>query len=216
MISFIIAIKNRTKIRILLKDRAEITLELFKNNLQSLMQIHQDGEVWEFVVVDFTSKDVDMPSFLSQTIAKNGCSHKHLVVEGPFSKGKGLNIGFTHASHETLFFLDADMMIKTRKLFEDIEECVNKKNNAMFPICYSYKNPEHSDGWVRHSGMGNAIYKKSDFVPYFENKIWGHEDVYNFRAINQKKTVLRPYYNDGFVHQWHPQSPHFKNRYYKN
>lgn len=213
MISFIIVIKNRTKFTVEINNK-KIHLELFKNNIRSLMEIHQEGEEWEFVVVDFKSTDVDMPSFLAHHIKRPGCSHKCISVEGTFSKGKGLNIGFANASHEILFFLDADMMIKTRKIFDDISTYVEKNDMAMFPVCHSYHNPEHTSGWTRWSGVGNAAYKKSDFVPYFENKRWGNEDAMNYRRIARKKKIARPCYGEDFVHQWHPNGAWFKNIYY--
>lgn len=215
MISFIIVIKNRTKIKIKHNDE-EIVLELFKNNLDSLLGLHREGDIWEFIVVDFKSDDVDMAAFLRETIKTPGCSYKHVVVDGKFSKGKGLNISVNHATHDILFFLDADMMIKTRKLIDDIQEYVVKKDMPMFPICYSYSNPKHTAGWKRSSGTGNAVYKKSDFLPYMENKRWGNEDSINCKRISSIKNISRPYYEDNFVHQWHPNNSLFKNQFYTN
>jgi glycosyltransferase involved in cell wall biosynthesis len=216
MISFIITIKNRTKFEVNTKEK-KIILELFKNNVESLMNLHVDGDVWEFVVVDFKSTDVDMHSFLKENITKPGCSYKCIKVDGLFSRGKGLNIGFKHASYDVLFFLDADMMIKSRNLLEDIEVQVGQKGMVMFPVCYSYKNPEHTAGWIRWSGMGNAIYKKSDFVTYKENNSWGQEDCVNFENMKKRKKIIsRKYYGEDFIHQWHPNNMLFKNHFYKN
>jgi glycosyltransferase involved in cell wall biosynthesis len=215
MISFIIVIKNRTKFEVKIKEK-KIKLELFKNNIESLMGLHREGELWEFVVVDFKSTDVDMPSFLDQQIKRPGCSHKCISVDGAFSKGKGLNIGFNNASHDILFFLDADMMIKTRKLFEDISLHVEQNDTIMFPVCYSYHNASHNSGWIRSSGVGNAIYKKSHFEPYFENKRWGNEDAMNYRKLSRKNKIIRNYYGEDFVHQWHPNGTWFKNIYYNS
>jgi glycosyltransferase involved in cell wall biosynthesis len=216
MISFIIPIKNRTKFQVDLGDR-KITLELFRKNLEALMGLHAEGDIWEFVVVDFKSTDVDMPSFLQETITKPGCSYKCITDDGLFSRGRGLNIGVEHASHEILFFLDADMMINTRELLEDIYVQVGQNGVVMFPVCYSYKNPQHTAGWARWSGMGNAIYRKSDFIPYKENKKWGMEDGYNYKNMQMnKKQISRKYYGEGFVHQWHPNGMAFKNHFYYN
>lgn len=215
MISFIVVIKNRTNFDVEVNNK-KINLRLFENNIRSLMNLHREGDLWEFVVVDFKSTDVDMPSFLDEHIKKQGCSHKCISIAGAFSKGKGLNIGFKNASNEILFFLDADMMIKTRRLLEDIPTHVQQNNMAMFPVCFSYHNASHTSGWARWSGVGNAIYKKSDFVPYFENKRWGNEDAMNYRRICRKKKIARGYYGEDFIHQWHPNGAWFKNRYYNS
>lgn len=212
MISFVVPIKNRTKFEVEYAGK-KIILELFKNSLDSLMGLRRYGDLWEFVVVDFKSDDVDMPSFLEGAINAPGCSYKHVSVEGPFSRGRGLNIGFSHCSHEVLFFLDADMMMRTRSVLEDVHVYVEEQDCALFPICHSYRNPEHSSGWIRHTGFGNAAYKKSDFVRYQENKRWGGEDVANYNEIRKSKKVIRKYYGEEFIHQWHPDNGAFKNRF---
>lgn len=212
MISFITAIKNRTKIQVEFQNQI-LNLELFKNNVTQLKKFVGE-ENWEIVVVDFYSNDVDMKSFLQETLNNTNISYKHILVDGPFSKGKGLNIGVEHASNDILFFLDADMMIKTEKIFKDIKEKVSEKSMALFPVCWSYNEPEHLTGYRRSNGCGNAIYKKEHFVPYMENKKWGLEDVKNYNYFRNIKKALRPWYGQDFVHQWHPNDSHFKNKFY--
>ncbi len=79
-----------------------------------------------------------------------------------------------------------------------------KQNKVLFPICWSYKNPEHTEGWKRTEGTGNVIQKKETIVRYVNNKKWGHEDKINYEHFVKVKKAHRTYYDQGFVHQWHP------------
>lgn len=212
MISFIVTIKNRTKIQVEFQGKI-LTLELFKNNLTELKKFAcEDG--WEIVVVDFYSDDVNMKEFLNETLCSTNISYKHILAEGSFSRGKGLNIGVEHAKNDVLFFLDADMMIKTNKIFKDIKEKVVKDSMALFPVCWSYNEPGHLTGYRRSNGCGNAIYERKYFKPYMENKKWGLEDVKNYNYFRDIKKALRPWYGQDFIHQWHPNDFSFKNKFY--
>lgn len=202
-LSFITVIKNRTKIQVS-HNKNTLELHLFENNLRSLISLIQPSDQWEFVIVDYESTDVNMSEFVDTLPKADNLSFKVFTVKGVFDKGAGLNYGATLVTNPIVFFLDADMMIKTRNLFNDIEKFVVKQNKVLFPICWSYKNPEHTVGWKRTDGTGNVIQKKETIIPYVNNKKWGNEDSINYKHFVKVQRAYRTYYDKGFVHQWHP------------
>jgi hypothetical protein len=212
-ISFITVIKNRTKIQVS-HNKNTLELHLFENNLRSLISLIQPSDQWEFVIVDYESTDVNMSEFIDTLPKADNLTFKVFTVEGVFDKGAGLNYGATLVTNPIVFFLDADMMIKTRNLFDDIEKFVVQQNKILFPICWSYKNPQHTQGWKRAEGTGNVIQKRETIIPYVNNEKWGHEDKINYEHFVKVKKAHRTYYDDGFVHQWHPTE--LRNKFYTN
>jgi hypothetical protein len=202
-LSFITVIKNRTNIKVS-HNKKLLELHLFENNLRSLISLIQPSDQWEFVIVDYESTDVNMSEFVDTLPKSDNLTFKVFTVKGVFDKGAGLNYGASLVTNPIVFFLDADMMIKTRSLFDDIETFVVQQNKVLFPICWSYKNPEHTQGWKRGEGTGNVIQKRETIVPYVNNKEWGHEDTKNYKYFIKVKQAHRTYYDKGFVHQWHP------------
>jgi glycosyltransferase involved in cell wall biosynthesis len=202
-LSFITVIKNRTNIKVS-HNKKLLELHLFENNLRSLISLIQPSDQWEFVIVDYESTDVNMSEFVDTLPKADNLIFKVFTVKGTFDKGAGLNYGASLVTNPIVFFLDADMMIKTRSLFDDIETFVVQQNKVLFPICWSYKNPEHTQGWKRGEGTGNVIQKRETIVPYVNNKKWGHEDKKNYEHFVKIKKAHRTYYDQGFVHQWHP------------
>lgn len=202
-ISFVTVIKNRTRINVAHNDN-EIELCLFENNIKSLISLIEPSDKWEFVIVDYESTDVNMSEFINTLPKKDNLEFKVFTVKGTFNKGAGLNYAASLVTNQIVFFLDADMMIKTRALFNDIEEYVVKGNKVLFPICWSYKNPEHTQGWKRIHGVGNVIQRRETIVRYIDNKKWGNEDTKNYEHFVRVKKAHRTYYDEEFVHQWHP------------
>jgi hypothetical protein len=210
-ISFVTIIKNRTKIQVS-HNKRNIELRLFENNLRSLISLIQSSDQWEFIIIDYESTDVNMSEFVKTLPKKENLEFKVITVKGTFDKGDGLNYGATLSTKPLVFFLDADMMIKTRALFDDIETFVVQQNKVLFPICWSYKNPEHTQGWKRSEGSGNVIQRHETIIPYVNNNKWGHEDSKNHEYYSKAGMAHRTYYDQGFVHQWHPND--IKHIYY--
>lgn len=211
-ISIIVPLKNRTKFDVV-HDKHVLTLRLFENNVKSLASLYKpEVDAWELVVADYNSDDVpDLQQYL-QDLA-GAIPVRVLQQKGNFNRGFARNRGAEAASYDVLFFLDADMEIRTRELFEDIQKHVVGNNVALFPICYSYRNPQHTIGYRRTTGVGNCICTRVAFVEsggYAEYRFWGKEDNWLYDNMKRK---LRTYYGVKFVHQWHPNSRAFKNRY---
>jgi glycosyltransferase involved in cell wall biosynthesis len=203
-ISFITPIKNRTNIHVTHEGR-DIHLKLFENNLTSLINLITPADRWEYIIVDFESTDVNMQEFINKLPKKENLTFVIHTLKEKFNKGKGLNCGMSLASHPLVFVSDADMIIRTRDIFNDIENLVVKQNKVLFPICWSYSNPEHTAGWKRTTGTGMVVQKKETVVKYIDNKKWGREDDINYDHYVSLKQAYRTYYNEGFIHQWHPE-----------
>lgn len=202
-ISFATVIKNRTKISVM-HENNQLELRLFENNLLSLISLITPSDSWEYIIVDYESTDVNMHEFIAKLPKKDNLHFKIFTLNTPFDKGAGLNYASSLVTNPVVFFIDADMMVKTRNLFDDVEKYVVKENKVLFPICWSYSNPQHTDGWRRCSGKGNVIQRKETIVPYIHNKNWGIEDDTNFNHYSKLNMTYRTYYGDQFVHQWHP------------
>lgn len=122
-ISFVTVIKNRTNLQVQHNDK-QIELRLFENNIKSLISIIKPSDQWEFIIIDYESTDVDMEKFINTFLKIDNLQFKVFTVKGVFDKGSGLNYGSSLVSNQIVFFLDADMVIKTRDLFDDIEKYV--------------------------------------------------------------------------------------------
>jgi glycosyltransferase involved in cell wall biosynthesis len=203
-ISFITPIKNRTNIHVKHNGK-DINLKLFENSLNSLINIITPADKWEYIIVDFESTDVNMQEFINKLPKKENLKFVVHTLSEKFNKGKGLNYGINLASHPVVFSMDADMIIRTRDIFNDIENFVVKQDKVLFPICWAYHNPEHTSGWKRSTGKGMVVQKKETVVKYIDNKKWGNEDIINYDHYVSLGTAYRTYYSDGFVHQWHPE-----------
>jgi hypothetical protein len=213
-ITFVTVIKNRTNITVEHEGRS-IHLRMFENNLRSLLRLVTPEDTWEFLIIDFMSDDVHMETWVKTLDAPSNISIKVIPMEGHFNKGRGLNFAAKNATYPIVFFLDADMEIRTRKMFDDIERYVVGSERVLFPVCWSYSNPEHTDGWKRIWGVGNVVQKKDSILHYMEKSSWGHEDCINFLQYCLTKKAIRTYYEDeGFIHQWHPEEREFKNKHY--
>ncbi len=223
-LSIIVVIKNRTHIMCEYKSKT-ITLRLFENNLNSLLSLHKPTDYWELIVIDFDSTDVNMSQFLSDkfndpvhTSHINTFTYKlQSIVGEKFCKGKGLNIGANVATHNTLFFLDADMQITTRDIFNYGIDAVTQDDKVYFPICNSYDAPDHKSYKIRSTGTGNVFISKADYqlCKWIENKSWGGEDTAFYNFFKAKQMTTRNTAKGNFYHQWHPNSSEFKNKYYK-
>lgn len=212
-ISFITIIKNRTRFTVE-HEGQQIELRLFENNLRALIDLVIPSDRWQIIIADFCSTDVSMGTWVQTLPQKPNIEYTVITLPGPFNKGRGLNAAIPAAKHGIVFFLDADMMIRTRRLLDDVRELVLKRKRVLFPICWSYSNPAHTEGWKRDWGVGNVVQMRDTIVPYVEKDSWGKEDWWNFCHFRDAGLAERTWYGEGFVHQWHPNDLEFKNRYY--
>lgn len=198
MVSLIITVKRRSRVE--LEDR---TLYLFPNCVKSIPPI--DGEL---IVTDFGSDDWPLEEWI------NYCNIPVTIIkgEGAFNRGRGLNLGARHANGDILAFGDTDMLWGPN-FFPMGLEAVNK-GQAFFPICWSYTNPEHTEGWWRKVGYGMSMVRKEwyDMVGGFpEYQHWGREDDVFHAKMRRLVPIHRPKVEQYF-HQWHPTDRKWKEK----
>jgi len=211
-LSFVTIIKNRTNITVKHENK-DINLKLFENCLRSVINLIKPDDDWEYIIVDYESTDVCMSDFIASLPTKPNLKFNIYTKNDKFNRGAGLNFGLSKATKDNTFVLDTDMMIKTREIFDDIHKYVVQQNKVLFPICWSYKDPEHLTGYKRDTGQGMVAQQRSTVIPYMDNKSWGKEDGKNYDFYNAKKLAVRTYYGDKYVHQWHPNE--ISHIYYK-
>lgn len=142
-ISFVIPLKNRT--RFFVKHNGQqVELRLFENNLKRLAHVfNAEVDTWEIVVVDYRSTDVrDLPKMI-ETIFSKEVKITYVRVEEPcFNRGQARNIGRLNAEHNVIFFLDADMEIRTRHLHP--RTCCPQQKNTLSNLLFVQKPKSHN------------------------------------------------------------------------
>lgn len=208
-LSICVAIKNRSKVH-----RRSLVLNLFPLCIESIVKSAPsfDGSI-ELVVADYSSDDLPLSDWLHKAVNGFVLKIETLSKEKPFSRGEGLNTAARASSGKTLFFLDADMIVCPAVLQRARE--VAEKGEAYFPICWSFKTPDHNSGWWRKSGFGNCAlsYKVFQSVGGWDQfPTWGAEDALLRKRVENKTSIVREEV-DGFQHQWHPNGLTWKNQH---
>jgi glycosyltransferase involved in cell wall biosynthesis len=199
-------VKNRSRV---IADGAE--LRLFPNCVTSIVSSIPAGIECELVVADWQSDDWPLAEWLER--AANPIPVTVLTLSGAFSRGAGRNAAARAAKGDLLFFLDADCLICEQLVREGLAALANKQ--AYFPVVYSFNDREHTYGWWRHRGFGNAMVSREAFETaggFPEYGFWGREDVEFFESVRRIQDVVRQEVA-GFYHQWHPNDFSWKNHY---
>lgn len=203
-------IKNRTVI-----DTEFGKRYLFLGFLESINNIYhlmKDIEL-ELVVVDFMSNDVEN---LEEYI-KEHCPYipiKMIQLNEKFNRGRGLNHAIENASNNYVLVLDIDMCFGVEIIQNTIQHVI-ENNKEYFPICFTYENdPNEQKGQWLKEGFGNLAIHKDKWKMYGklpEYTSWGQEDSDFYKKCKNKVREKC----EGLIHQWHPSSIEWKNRYYK-
>lgn len=187
-----------------------INLQLLIEHLKSLEKLNYNFEV---ILADFNSTDYNLQKLI-KTFPK--LNIKIVTINDFFSRGKGLNAGLRVASHENIFFSDADMFFSTDEIFKEGLSAI-KNNQVYFPVCFDLIDPTHQLGYWRESGYG--LFMLSKKMINEKNFSWSEYDSLGkedndafdlFKDISVRKRV------NGYYHQWHPSSKQFKNQNYKH
>jgi glycosyltransferase involved in cell wall biosynthesis len=166
----------------------------------------------EIIVADWMSKDWPLQEWLPGKL--DGIVPYNIVniKDKNFSRGKGRNIAFEFAKGDKVLFLDTDMLVHNRSLLT-YGSILVERGIACFPICYSYYDHQHIDGWWRTTGFGNMMVSREQLRkvgPWQVKKSWGGEDDHMFMKMARNFPISRKKVN-GFYHQWHPEAE----RYFK-
>ena len=187
----------------------KIRLNLLLNCLKSL-EVVRDGNIFEVILVDFMSDDFDLRKLPTMF---PGLEFKIVKVNEYFSRGKGLNVGYHNSSHDVVFFCDADMIFRSREVFDRANQVLDS-GSAFFPVCLDLCEPSHQIGYWRESGYGMSFVKKSAKIDgaWSEYGSLGKEDN-DFWETHEGCRVRERV--DGYCHQWHPPTKAFKNKFYQ-
>jgi glycosyltransferase involved in cell wall biosynthesis len=201
LISVCVALKNRSRI----PSEAEI-LELFPNCVRALARIHEVVGPIELVVADFHSDDWPLAEWLEK---EAGAMKVHrLEMDGPFSRGRGMNAAVEAAQSSHILIYDADMVMYETAFITALSILADgEEGTAFFPIIQNLDPSGKADDWYEAS-FGMVFLPKKTFVaaegiPEFQN--WGGEDEILYEKVAQISRVER-FKLAGLNHQWHPVS----------
>lgn len=213
MISILIPHKLRSRVEL---EDGKI-LHLFPNMINSLKASIKDivDIKFELIIADFGSDDYPLLKWLDTQEYGIKTTVLDYSQDPIFNRGRALNIAAKQANGDLLCLMDTDMLLG-KEFWEEGLKAINA-NLAYFPVCYSYSNPEHTEGWWRTSGYGMSIIKKEWFNEVGgikENHVWGREDDDFVRKIARITKIYRPMVPNYF-HQYHDNSLEFKNKFIK-
>ncbi|NNJ26207.1 glycosyltransferase family 2 protein [Alienimonas chondri] len=211
VLSILVSLKNRSRI---LDDGEELTL--FPNCMRSIAEAAAALEATdgigpiELIVADFHSND--WPACKWLPAAAGELAWKLVRIEGPFSKGRGLNRAARYASNERLLLCDADLLLTPEILRRAIE--IVDGGGAWSPIFQYLTRQGEPSSW-EDLGFGPMAVSRSRFdevggLPEFES--WGGEDNIFYERLEQVVTIRRERM-PGLRHQWHPDR--LRHAYYR-
>jgi glycosyltransferase involved in cell wall biosynthesis len=183
-------------------------LELFPNCVKSLSAAAAaTGKIdltnVELIVADFHSDDWPLADWLPSAAA--GIEHQIIPIDGPFSKGKGLNAAAAAARGSRLLFLDADVLVNRDCLLRAIQ--VIDQSRIWLPV-FRYLDPNGKPaGWEDFS-LGNVAFDRSLWdlagpVPEFQS-CGGEDNIFGDKLQEHQPAVRERFV--GLFHQWHPES----------
>lgn len=208
ILSICITVKNRSRVE---WENLEEPLLLLPNCIQSIGQQFSKKDKVEIVISDWQSTDWPLREWMPQV-----CQNPYKIItidkEG-FSKGHGVNVAVERAMGDTVFLMDADMILNSRRPVGEGMDVVNH-GGVYFPIPKYIVNKE---GHFRYScGVGNMIIDKQMFkdlgrLPEYWR--YGFEDSDFYKLIEQKgiKVMSKP--TTDLIHPYHPQSLAFKEQF---
>lgn len=203
MLSICIGVKDRS----LVKTENGHVLTLFPNCIDSIVNASlQLNFPIEIVIVDYNSIDNPIKNWIYDKIKSgNNISVKIISIshDEEYSRGKAKNLAGDNSTYENLFFCDTDMLVNADVLKKGIYHCTN--DSTYFPICFSYADEKHNNGWWRDAGWGMVFVKKTLWSRYKipEYFVWGKEDG-DFKDLIKNETVIVRDICKGLYHQWHP------------
>jgi glycosyltransferase involved in cell wall biosynthesis len=202
--------KNRSLVKVNGEE-----LRLLPNCIDSIVKYHESiNDDIEIIISDWESDDWPLKDWVPQKL-EGKIPYKIVDVVGEgFRRGRGRNLAFNAAEGDNLFFVDADMLFESDYVFNAGLEAL-ASGMAAFPICFSYTDSSHVDGWWRHQGFGNVMVKREHLLAvgsWWEREVWGQEDT----QLNAKLARMVPIWREnaaGFFHQWHPNDHVWKKKY---
>lgn len=208
ILSICLTVKNRSKVK--WKGMKE-PLTLLPECINHIGQLFSPSDKVEIVIADWQSDDWPLREWMPD-VCKNPYRIVTIDKEG-FSKGHGVNVAVEHAMGDTIFLMDADMLLKSREVVQTGMEIVNR-GGVYFPIPKYIVNKKGEHRY--NCGVGNMIIDKQMFkdfgrMPEYWRFGFEDSDFYNIVESKGVKIVSAP--TSKLVHPYHPQSLAFKERY---
>lgn len=202
-LSVCVTVKNRSKV-----ESPNGLLYLFPNMIKSLATSINLSYETELIISDWKSTDWVIRDWIQDYI-------KHIPINlitihrSEFSIGYGRNIAGKAATGDILFFVDADMIIEKNVVDYGIQH-VNDTTVYYPTVRYTTENKN-----MLHEGGGNLFITKNLFEQTSGWPVYhahGFEDTDFHNIIKNKANIITSNVGE-LVHQWHPQSFEFKNKY---
>lgn len=211
ILSICITVKNRSRVD---WEGLDKTLTLLPDCIHSIGRLFSTKDKIEIVIADWNSDDWPLKEWMPRT-----CKSVYKIIpidkEG-FSKGYGINRAVENAMGDTIFIMDADMILKSKEVIATGMKAVSK-GGVYFPIPKYFVN---MDGGYRYTcGVGNVCISKKMFqelggLPEYWR--YGFEDSDFYKTIEQKGIRMISAPTDKLIHPFHPQSLKFKEQYIDN
>ena len=201
MLSICTTVKNRSRVK---TDKG--MLFLFPNCLESIAKSLTLNDDVELIVADWESDDWPIRSWIESVVPHIPIHIISIKADG-FSAGKGRNIAAEYCNGDSIFFMDADMMVNRQVINEGVR-IVN--NGGIYYPTVKYE-VEHGKQII-HEGGGNLFMSKDAF---FKSGKWpeywkhGFEDT-DFAVQLKGVAPIRINNKLSIFHQWHPQTALFK------
>jgi len=208
ILSICITNKNRSKVQ---WDYISNPLTLLPDCIESIGKLFSINDKVEIVISDWESDDWPLEEWMP-SVCKNPYKLVNIESEG-FSKGYGINEAVKHARGDTIFLMDADMLL-TSRFIVGVGMQIAMSGGAYFPIP-KYYTDQHGE-FKYNCGLGNVILSKELFnkaggMPEYWR--YGFEDTDFYKILENMGVRISSRPEESFIHPWHPQTLAFREQY---
>ena len=208
ILSICITNKNRSKVE---WDYIASPLTLLPDCITSIGNGFSIRDKVEIIITDWASDDWPLAEWMP-----DHCINPYKVVnidKAGFSRGYGINEAVKHARGDTIFVMDADMIL-TSRFIVGVGMQIAASGGAYFPIP-KYFTDQHGE-YMFGGGLGNMILSKDLF--YRAGKLpeywrYGFEDTDFYKTLETMGVNIASRPEETFIHPWHPQDLSFKEQY---
>lgn len=208
ILSICITVKNRSRVKC---EELKKTLTLLPDCIESIGKHFSINDKIEIVISDWNSDDWPLKEWMPK-ICKN--LYKIIPInDDGFSKGLGVNTAVANSMGDTLFLMDADMILKSKSIVATGMNIV-RKGGVYFPIPKYIVNTKGS--YTNNCGVGNVFISKKQFyeaggIPVYWR--YGFEDSDFYKILENKNIPIFAKPTNDLIHPYHPQTLEFKERY---
>ena len=208
ILSVCITVKNRSRVE---WEGLDHPLTLLPDCIESIGKLFSIRDKVQIVISDWNSDDWPLTEWMPK-ICKN--LYKIIPIdEKGFSKGYGINKAVENAMGDTLFLMDADMILKSRSIVATGMNIVSH-GGVYFPIPKYIV--DENGSFTNNCGVGNVFISKKQFYDVGQMPVYwryGFEDSDFYKILEQKNIPIFAKPTNDLIHPYHPQSLEFRERY---